>query len=181
MPSGQSTSADFIQAFHLGEEEAFEQLFREYFASLSLFAIKLISNESEAEDIVQDCFESLWKRKKSLTHIDSIKSYLYTSIRYRCINFLKKRKKNFDQESVLSKTADITPDIESLVVMAETAKELYSAIESLPPRMQEVLRLYYLEGKSYKEIGEMLNTAPGTVRNQRFKALQFIRKAIIPG
>ena len=79
-----------MQSFLRGEEKAFDQLFRNYYPSLTLFAFKLIDNLREAEDIVQDCFVSLWELRHELDHINSIKSYLYTSIRYRCSNYLKK-------------------------------------------------------------------------------------------
>jgi RNA polymerase sigma-70 factor (family 1) len=171
-----------MQSFQKGEEKAFDELFREYASALSLFAFKLIGSEKEAEDIVQDCFVSLWERRKKLDDIRSIKSYLYTSIRYRCVDFLKKNKiKPVSAMETSEQPATDSLDAESLIILAETAKELYKAIDSLPVRMQQVVRLYYLEDKSYREIGEMLHTDPETVRNQRFKAIQFIRKTIIPG
>ena len=170
------TSQEFLYAFKKGEEKAFDQLFREYFAPLSLFAYQLLHNEEEAEDIVQNCFEKLWKRRKSLPHIESIKSYLYTSIRYSCINSLKNKKNEVIQQSLLPEIKDFTSDVESLIVMTETIRELYAVVELLPERMREVFKLYYLEGKSYKEISEILHTEPETIRNQRFKAIQFIRK-----
>ncbi len=167
----------FLKAFLRGQEKGFDYFFREYFRSLTLFAFQLIHDEREAEDIVQNCFEKLWKRRKSLPDIQSIKSYLYTSVRYSCVNFLK-AKKITGKALALPEIKDFDSDVESLVVLAETIKELYSIIEMLPPRMRQVFKLYYLEGMSYKQIGELLHTAPGTVRNQRITALELIRKSI---
>ncbi len=173
---------ELIKSFQRGEEEAFDKLFRDYFPVLSLFAFRLTGDEQEAEDIVQDCFVSLWSRRHALDHIDSIRSYLYTAVRYQCIRYRKKiRSTNMQDAASAPEIADENLNIEALVVMAETVREIYSLIDLLPPRMQQVFRLYYLEGKSYQEIGKLLKTDPETVRNQRFKALQLIRKTIIPG
>jgi RNA polymerase sigma-70 factor (ECF subfamily) len=181
VPFEPEENIEFIKSLHKGEEQAFDRLFREYFASLTYFAFQLIHNEKEAEDIVQDCFVALWNRRSSIDHIESIKSYLYTSIRYRCINYLKKTRSVSGPDKISDELVDESADMESLIITAETANEIYRLIELLPPRMQQVVRLYFMEGKSYQEIGALLNTDPETVRNQRFKALQFIRKTIIPG
>lgn len=166
----------WLESFQKGEEQAFDQLFREYFAALSYFANQLIHNSAEAEDIVQDCFVSLWKRRKKLSHIESIKSYLYTSIRYQCIKYLSKKEKQSPGEHLPAEEATI----EGMIIAAETAKELYQLIETLAPRMQEVIRLYYLEGKTYTEIGKIIGIDPESVRKQRYRALLALRKTIIP-
>ena len=172
---------EFLIAFVKGEEKGFDFFFREYFSSLTLFAYQITHDENEAEDIVQNCFEKLWKKRESLSHIESVKSYMYTSVRYACINYLRTKGKSQIQSLSIPEIEDFSSDIESLVVTAETIRELYAVIELLPARMREVFKLYYLEGKSYTEIGQLLHTHPETVRNQRFKALKFIRKTFIPG
>lgn len=170
-----------LHAFKRGEEIAFDYFFRLYFSPLCLFAFKLLHDEQECEDVVQDCFVNLWKKRKSLQHVDALRSYLYTAVRNRCLDCIKHRKNLHENNFAGELVADETPNIESLVVMAETIKEILLLIEQLPPRMQQVFKLYYLEGKSYQEIGQLMETDPETVRNQRFKALQLIRKTFIPG
>jgi RNA polymerase sigma-70 factor (family 1) len=173
------SSPAFLQAFRKGDEAAFDHLFREYFSMLSLFAYRITGDTAISEDIVQTCFEKLWKKRRSLDYIQSVKSYLYTSVRYGCITYIKKKKNGVALES-LAELADMKGNAESAMILAETIKQVHDAIAALPPRMQQVFRMYYLEGRSYREIGEMLNTEPETIRNQRFKALQLVRKTIIP-
>ncbi len=72
------------------------------------------------------------------------------------------------------------PDIEQLIITAETAQELYQLIETLAPRMQEVIKLYYLEGKSYTEIAQLIGIDAESVRKQRYRALVTLRKTKIP-
>ncbi len=170
-----------MDAFRRGEERAYDQLFRENFGPLCFFASRIIGDEKLAEDIVQDCFINLWNRRKGLEHVQSIRSYLYTSVRYRCIDHKRTNRLSTAglPEELLQ--ADGDPDAEALLIMAETVRNLYQLLEAIPARMREVIKLYYLEGKSYKEIGNLLQTDPETIRNQRFKALKMIRKIFIPG
>lgn len=164
-----------LHAFRKGEEKAFDQLFREYFAPLSYFAHGLIQQQADAEDIVQDCFIALWKRRQQLTHIESIKSYLYTSIRYQCLKYLRKKRKQLDNTSDLP----TEPTVEALIISADTARQLYQLIQTLSPSLQDVIRLYYLEGKSNHEIAGILHIDPESVSRQRLRGLIALRKTKI--
>jgi RNA polymerase sigma factor (sigma-70 family) len=71
--------------------------------------------------------------------------------------------------------------IEQEIIAAETMQRILQVIQHLPLRMQQVLKMYYLEEKSYLEIGKEIGIDPETVRSHRFRAIQFVRKTIIPG
>jgi len=177
----EETDVEFMEAFRKGEERAYDRLFREYYAPLCFFAFRMLHDENLAEDIVQECFINLWNRRKGLNHIQSIRSYLYTAVRYRCVDHYRSGRPDMDALPDELTQADPASDAEAMMIMTETVKNLYEQLEQLPARMREVIKLYYLEGKTYKEIGGILQTDPETVRNQRFKALKFIRKIFIPG
>lgn len=69
--------------------------------------------------------------------------------------------------------------MEEAVIAAETARELYQFIDSLSPSLRQIIRLYYLEGKSNKEIAAQLNIEPDTVTRQRLRAIMALRKTKI--
>jgi len=162
-------------SFRKGEEQAFDQLFRAYFIALSFFAFRLVKDQQRAEDIVQDCFVELWQKRKSLVHVNSIKSYLYRCIHNHCVNELNRKKPVPGQTEIPART------IEQEIIAAETLARILQVIQHLPERMQQVLKMYYLEEKSYLEIGKEIGIDPETVRSHRFRAIQFVRKTIIPG
>ena len=165
----------FLSSFHRGEEAAFDCLFREYFPSLTYFANRILSDKAASEDIVQDCFVQLWERRDRLTHIKAIKSYLYTSVRNQSLKYLEKKQR----QSKIEAKELIQPSIEESVIAAETARELYQFIDTLSPALREIIRLYYLEGKSNKEIAAQLNIEPDTVIRQRLRAIMALRKTKI--
>ncbi|MET0636635.1 MAG: sigma-70 family RNA polymerase sigma factor [Chitinophagaceae bacterium] len=166
----------FMLRFERGEEQAFDYLFREYFVALTHFANYFIKNTADAEDIVQDCFVSLWKRRKELHNIEYIRTYLYTAVRYQCLKQIDKRKRNPGTGG----TDGYELPAEQQIIAAETARELHKMLEALTPQHRDVLTLFYLEGKSYQEIGKLMEISPQLARLHRFRAILALRKTKIP-
>jgi RNA polymerase sigma-70 factor (family 1) len=165
----------FLESFQQGKEAAFDCLFREFFASLTYFANRIVRDSKVAEDIVQDCFVLLWQRRDRLQFIKTIKSYLYSTVRNQSLKHLEKQRRT----AIRSTSIPDEPSIETSMIAADTAHELYQLIAALSPALQKIIRLYYLEGKSNMEIAEQLNIEPDTVTRQRLRAIMALRKAKI--
>ena len=71
------------------DKEAFRFLYEYYFTKIVLFAESYLYDEEEARDLVQDLFFHLWDHSEALHVTTSIKSYLFTSVRNRCLNILR--------------------------------------------------------------------------------------------
>ncbi|MBN8686107.1 MAG: sigma-70 family RNA polymerase sigma factor [Chitinophagales bacterium] len=165
----------WYNSFQKGEEVAFDTLFRTYFTSLTLFANRLVLDFKTAEDLVQDCFVLLWERRERLEHVKAIKSYLYTTVRNQSLKYLERQNR-----MGLSDNGDtLEGNVEKSIIAAETARELYQLISTLSPALQQIIRLYYLEEKSSKEIAEILKLQPDTVTRQRLRAIIALRKTKI--
>src|SRR6478672_8724061 len=88
----QSSPNDKDNVIGLGKEKTFDYFFRQYFAALCFFAQSIIHNEEDTKDIVQDCFAKLWNDKAIKEKTDTVKSFLYTMVRNRCIDYVRKKK-----------------------------------------------------------------------------------------
>ena len=87
------------------DKPAFEQLFRSLFPGLVLFALKFVPDQDTAKEVVHNVFINLWEKRETVdTHI-SLKSYLFTSVRNRCLNYLRDQKK-FDSDETLMHRLD---------------------------------------------------------------------------
>ncbi len=166
-----------VQSIREDKESTFNKLFNEHFSSLSFFARSITGQELFAQDIVQECFIKVWKQYKQLTDPGGLKSYLYAAVKNDCISYLRKQAvRNKRQEAYVGKAAAyLAPSIEQEMIYAETVYELYAHIGQLPEKMQEVVQLYYLEGKSAVEIGRLLQKNCDTVQHQRQTALNLLR------
>lgn len=171
----------FIQAFQLGEERAFDFFFRKYYAALCFFASSYLNDTDAAEDVVQECFVKLWSRHTVMRNPDAIKSFLYTSVRNACLNELRKQRLEDRSLSALTYLGETMSDDDlNEVTRAETIRQVHAQIQELPPRIQQVFRMFYLEGKNYSQIAHELQTSPETVRKQKARALVLLREKLLP-
>ena len=176
MATRQENIDNITQAFQSGDEAAFDLFFRRHFQSLCFFANKILNNEEEAKDIVQDAFIKLWKISDTIRNRGAIKSYLYMIVRNECLDKVEKIKKETAVIKSISIPEDEWDDASiTEVVHAETIKRVYDMIEELPKKMREVFKLYYVSGKNYSEIAATLHTSPETIRKQRIRALILLK------
>ena len=165
----------------MGESKAFDFFFRKYYTSLCFFANSILHDEDEAKDLVQDCYVKLWNSHTIKERVDTVKSFLYTSVRNRCLDFLRKKKvMNKAELHLIKSNRDLDFEYFDEVAFAEMIREIAEHIEELPSNMQKVFKLYYIEGKKYKQIATELNSSPEAVRKQKARALAILKKKIPP-
>lgn len=163
---------EFLSSLRKGNDAAFSVLFREYSRPLCLFASKIVSRE-EANDVVQNFFAYLWEHPEKFKEVESIEAYLYKSIRNNCLTHLSQRP-YFILESCFQLTDE--ESIDTKIVFSETIRQLYQYIDRLSPALQQVMKLYYLEGKTVEEIASELNLDRESVRRQRLRGVIAARK-----
>lgn len=150
----------------------FEALFKKLYLPLGMFALRIVGDASDAEDIVQDVFLRTWQKIEAGAEIDSIKSYLYGSVRNRCIDFLRSR-----QAVVEVGDDDFAVDSESIDTSERDAL-VWAAIDKLPDQCRTVFLLSKRDGLSNDEIAEELGVSVKTVKNQMTKAFARLRTAL---
>lgn len=168
---------DILLLFSTNDEQALEQLLAKYYRPLNIYAIKFIDDVQAAEDIVQEFIIRFWEDKKFLLVKGSLKSYLFTSIRNRSLNYL---------ESFHHAKKEYLDTLEDVFVFEEFSDEelmdkkiaLDKEIASLPLKMQEVLKLIVFENKRYKEVAEELDVSLNTVKTQYSRALKRLRTSL---
>ena len=151
----------------------FSTQFHNYYRPLCLFALRLLDNADEAEDVVQDTFAALWEKRDTLHKIVSIKSYLYTAVRNNCLMKLRS-KKEFDSVEELQLMDEYTP--EEVIARAELEAKLWKMIDDLPERQREIFLMAKRDGMAYREIAEETGLSVKTVENHVTRALKFLRQ-----
>ncbi|MCL3779391.1 RNA polymerase sigma-70 factor [Prolixibacteraceae bacterium JC049] len=159
-----------------GDQTAFELLFRFYYPGLVIFASQIILDKAEAEEIVQDFFVRLWEQRNALKEGTSLKSYVFTSVKNRSLNFLKRSNVN---DKLVGEVKDLVENSEvyepDIFVESELQDQIKLAISKLPSRCGEIFVLSRINGLSNDEIAEKLNISKRTVETQISNALKVLR------
>ena len=159
-----------------GSKIAFEQIYSLYSRRLFARLLKLVKSESQAEEILQDVFLKIWENRRSIDPEKSFRSFLFKIAENKVYDFFRKvtRDKNMESQLISLSTANHTI-IESFMSGDENLTILQKAIEDLPPQRQQVFRLCKLEGKSYKEVSELLGISVSTISDHIVKGTKSIR------
>lgn len=155
----------------------FESLFRFNYRPLCLYALHYLGDVEAAEDVVQECFMKLWEKLEQGTAVDNRRSYLYMTVRNRCLDDLKK--KGLPTESLKPNDTYGIIDDDDAQERAQTEARMWTALDSLPPKCREVFILSKRDGLKYEEIAEELGLSVNTVRNQISKALKMIKEGVV--
>ena len=119
-------------------------------------AYRILPDEHLVEDLVQDVFLEVWKKRKTLTIKTAVSSYLRTATRNKTLNYIRDQKIDFriapPKEDLKSKN---TLAIQTLVA-DDLQQEIDAAIDGLPARCRLVFVLSRFEEMSYQEIADQL-------------------------
>jgi RNA polymerase sigma-70 factor (ECF subfamily) len=158
------------------DKAGFEQLFREYFPSLSHFARKYVPDNDTAKEIAHDVFLNLWGKRDNIDSSTSLKSYLFTSVHNRCMNYIRdQRKFNRDEKILEILEQEFQEAPHDHLETQELELRIIESLNSLPDRCREIFMLSRFEEISYAEIAERLSLSVKTVETQMSKALRILR------
>lgn len=173
-----TTETYIFQQIKNNDPKAFELLFNNYYVPLCRYCFVFLQDEVHAEEIVQQFFINLWENRATLSINTSIKSYLYKSVRNRCLNFIrnKKTKMKVEKELLQKTEKSAVPEQILLIELDELQEFIESAIASLPEKCRNIFEMSRSLDLSNKEIASALNLSPKTVENQITIALKKIKK-----
>jgi RNA polymerase sigma-70 factor (ECF subfamily) len=157
----------------------FEALFREYFIGLSYFARKYTGDLDSAKEIVHGVFIRIWENRLEFEWDKPAKSYLFTSVYNRSVNYLRDNKKFIShEEATMNNLVTDESAFSDNLETAELESRIKTALQHLPEKCREVFELSRFEGKKYAEIADHLNISVKTVETQMSKALNILRKEL---
>lgn len=150
----------------------FEKIFKELFKPLCAFSVKYTNDLEEAKNLVHDVFIALWDKFESLPADTNYKSYLYTAVRNRSLNYLRDRKLHLSVEH----SKDIAVGEESSgIERKELEREIELAINTLPEKCRMIFEMSRFEELKYAEIADKMGISIKTVEAQMTKALSILR------
>jgi len=164
-----------LEGLKEGNEKIFDYIFHYYYSGLVVFVQKYVPDQDVAEDIVQALFVKLWISRAELSINSSLKSYLFSSVKNRCIDYIRHEDtKGKVEKKLIERLSGIT-DERNLLVESELREKINSAMEKLPPVCREVFYMNRFEGLKPAEIAEKKDISVRTVETHIGKALKILR------
>lgn len=167
-----------------GDPQAFERLVTPHEQMLWRVCWHYTHHQEDASDCVQEAMLKAWRAIGSYRGDCALSTWLYRIASTVCLDFLRKQKRLPETESAeeLSEEgfspADPSPTPDESVLRTESAARIRAAIDALPADMRTVIILYALEGLSYEDIAQSMQTSVGTVKSRLNRARQKIARSL---
>lgn len=173
-PNTGEDEQSLIEQLQRGDETAMKVVFRRYYWQLRYFSFKIINNEPDAEDIVQDAFLNFWHAIKDRQMVPgNIQAYLYRMVRNRSINYLERRQMLDDRSTTVQEHFhEWEARTDEIAMQQELFRRISEKFALLTPIQMQVMELLYIEGLSVAEVASQLNTTANNVRNHKARAVE---------
>ncbi len=165
---------ELVPMLYTGNEEAYKQLFITYYSPLVEYASQFISDE-DAEELVQDLMMYLWENKEELIIETSLKSYLFTAVKFRCINAIKKQQYRERIHSLIYEKIRDQFEDPDYYLANELAENIQKAINELPETYRETFILSRYGDRTNVHIAKELNVSVKTVEYRIKHSLKILR------
>jgi RNA polymerase sigma factor (sigma-70 family) len=167
------------EAYQKGDHESFALLFRRYYEPLIQYGSKLTNNNDLLEDCIQELFTELWQNK-SQTQVQSVKAYLFKSLKYKMYRAHQRRTTGPFNENYTEAFFELSH--ENLLVGreqdAEKTTRVLKAMDQLSNRQKEIIYLKFYQELSYDEVSDIMNINYQAARNLLYQSIKSLKKLL---
>lgn len=162
-----------------GDQSAFTEIYNRYWSVMYTHVYKMLRDEEEAKDVIQEIFSKLWLKSAELKSNNNLAGLLYVAARNRVLNLIEQSRVRGDYvNSIAAFMSDVDPNAVDTLDEKRLIEIIEQEIQSLPPKMREIFELSRKENLSHKEIAQKLNISDQTVKKQVQNALKIIKPRI---
>lgn len=163
-----------------GNHAAFGKIYGIYSRRIYLNTLKLVKDEDQAQEILQDVFIRIWNARETIDPSRPFSSFLFSIAQNLVRDFFRKAARDMKLRDSLARTgSELYDHIESALDLKETSEILQRAIDALPQQRKMIFTLCRVEGKSYEEVAAIMGISVSTVGNQLTKATKTVRQAFL--
>jgi RNA polymerase sigma-70 factor, ECF subfamily len=170
---GAPSDLALMQAIQAEDPDALAQLYDRYNGILKALILRVVHNEAEADDLLQEIFMEIWNQAKNFSaQKGKPLGWMVTLARRRAIDGLRKKQAYARAEERLQNEIEQQPDAwvhnatEEAIVLGDTRVLMRKVISGLPPAQQQAIDLAFFQGMSQREIAAKTNTPLGTVKTR---------------
>ena len=173
LPPGAPSDLDLMLRIQKEDAEALSLLYDRYSGIIKALILRVIHNDAEADDLLQEIFMEIWNQAKNFSaQKGKPLGWMVTLARRRAIDGLRKKQAYARAEERLQGETEQQPDAwvqnttETEIAMGDRRVLIRRVIDSLPPPQQQAVELAFFRGMSQREIAANTNTPLGTVKTR---------------
>lgn len=171
-----------------GERDAYRVLVERHGRAVFRLAYRMMGNEPDAEDVVQETFLKAYRSLKHFQERSTFATWLYRITSNCALDLIRKRQRHeqkreqepLEESEVVAQLPAINPTPDRLALSVELAKLISTAMGELSPMEPAAFVLRHHEGHSIEEIGRQLGLEASATKNSIFRAVQKLRRALEP-
>jgi RNA polymerase sigma-70 factor (ECF subfamily) len=170
-----------------GNPSAFREVFRILYPRMSGYCRLFVSSPAITEDIIQDCFVTLWEKRNDIKPEQSVESLLFVMLRNRCLNelrILKTEQQRVDPEEIKSAELQYLYQIDFTGREEKSVEEMLIesmklVIAELPEKMKVAFVKAKIEGRKQSEVAEELGVSVKMVEKHIASAKEKIKEKLL--
>ena len=170
--------AGCVEKIIAGSADAFEKLFNTYCQPLIHFTYRCVQDMQIAENLVQEVFVRVWRRREQLDPSSNIKAYLYTAAKNEALKHLRHAKVVNNNTADVQRMRDSIKTPEKTLSENDLAAAVQQAIDELPEKSRLIFSMSKYDQLTYAEIAEIQNISVKTVETHMGRALKFLRQRL---
>lgn len=178
--SGANDDAQLMLRVARGDRSAFEALYDRFSTPLYSLALKMLGNEAEARDLLQEVFLAIWNKAPGYyADRGSTFAWVVSLLRNRAIDRIRARRRRGEWTEIHRKELEPTGSTVATsahnLELSERAKEVRAALDQIAEEQRQVLRLAWFEGLTQAEIAEKLEEPLGTIKARAARGMARLR------
>jgi RNA polymerase sigma-70 factor (ECF subfamily) len=161
-----------------GERTAQFEMYRLYSKAMYNICLRMLKNATDSEDVLQNAFIDIFSKLHTFEFQSSIGAWMKRIVINNCINFLQRKKFNFDEFDVQTHGKDMVDFNDDAPMTGLNVEKVQKALMQLPDGYRIVFSLYMFEGYDHEEISEILKVSESTSKSQFHRAKQKLREIL---
>lgn len=159
-----------------GDRGAFTKLYSQYLDAAFHYVYLFTKSKDDTEEILQEVFVKIWENREKLGEIQSFKNYLFKAAKNRVLDEVRKEQVRYRVLTEIKRGRNVDDkSTEDTLAYKDYYRVVQQAIEKLPPKRKLIFRLNTENGLSHDEIAAQLGVSKSMVKNQLYKAYDFVR------
>ncbi len=175
---------DLVRRACAGDQDAFAVLVQHQQRRAYILAFRMLGNEDEAAEAVQEAFLSAWQSLHTFRGEARFSTWLYRIVYHACLRMLEQRRRDTRDKNAATLQAqesarlEAGQEVHTILTDRERARTIQQAIQQLPGKYRAVLILRHLQELTYEEIAHSLGLPVGTIKTHLFRARNLLKERL---